>query len=133
MQIDPHSASANSPSSTPVKDLCGQEIHSKIFFEKVRNLPFFLLSLRGIPLKAVLLLPYLSPSQAPGPSSSEHKSFRPLGFVGPLCGGGVQRVGAQKIGFTLNTRQNRIYNLRSQSLIWELLFTEVLGVPSFCL
>lgn len=133
MQIDPHSASANSPSSTPVKDLCGQEIHSKIFFEKVRNLPFFPLKSQGNTTESCPLAPLFVTLQAPGPSSSEHKSFRPLGFVGPLCGGGVQRVGAQKIGFTLNTRQNRIYNLRSQSLIWELLFTEVLGVPSFCL
>lgn len=68
--------------------VCGQEICVKIFLEKVRILPFFLLSLRAIPLEPVPLLTcslicYLP---KPGISSSEH-SVRPWGFVGPFWGG----------------------------------------------
>lgn len=73
--------------------ICGQEICIKIFLEKVRILPFFLLSLRVITTEScpfAHLLPCLLPSQAPGISSSEHKCLRPLGFVGPLLGQGYR-------------------------------------------
>lgn len=61
---------ADIPSSTPVRELWASPEQDVSFFEKVRILPFFLLRLRGIPLKVVLLLPLL-PSQAPGPTSSD--------------------------------------------------------------
>lgn len=69
---------------------CGQ-IQSKIFFffEKVRILPFSLLSLRGLPLKVVLLLPLL-PSQAPGPTSSDAQIFYTLGVCWTVMRGGEE-------------------------------------------
>lgn len=77
---------ANIPSSTPERELWANPEQGFLFFEKVRILPFFLLSLRGIPLKVVLLLPLL-PSQAPGPTSSDAQIFYTLGVCWTIMGG----------------------------------------------
>lgn len=76
----------NIPSSTPVRALWANPEQDLLFFEKVRILPFSLLSLRGIPLKVVLLLP-LSPSQAPGPTNSDAQIFYTLGVCWTVMGG----------------------------------------------
>lgn len=82
---------ANIPSSTPVRELWANPEQDFLFFEKVRILPFSLLSLRGIPLKAVLLLPLL-PSQAPGPTSSDTHIVYTLGVCWTVMGGGGHGV-----------------------------------------
>lgn len=58
---------ANIPSSIPTRAVCGEEILIKIFFEKVRILPFFLLMSQGNTTKSCPLLIFSLVSCLPKP------------------------------------------------------------------